>query len=81
MWHACWLQVVMRNEEIAALKALRPKGLMLLGFKPVSCLRDYHTLSPSRFMYPDERALRGSTAAFVALHAACLADEGGSTRD
>lgn len=68
-------KVTLRNEEIAALKTLRPKGLVLLGFKPVSCLRDYHTLSPSRFVYPDERALRGSTAAFVALHAACLADE------
>lgn len=68
-------KVVMRSEEISALKSLRPKGLVLLGFKPVSCLKDYHTLSPSRFVYPDERALRGSTAAFVALHAACLADE------
>jgi ATP-dependent DNA helicase 2 subunit 1 len=66
----------MRSEEISALKNLRPKGLVLLGFKPVSCLKDHHTLNPSRFVYPDERALRGSTAAFVALHAACLADEG-----
>ena len=70
------LQVVLRNEEISALKTLRPKGLVLLGFKPVSCLKDYHTISPSRFVYPDERSLRGSTAAFVALHAACLEDEG-----
>lgn len=67
---------MLRNEEISALKNIRPKGLVLLGFKPVSCLRDYHTLGPSRFVYPDERQLRGSTAAFVALHAACLADEG-----
>ena len=66
----------MRTEEITNLRTLRPKGLTLLGFKPVTCLRDYHTLSPSRFVYPDERALRGSTVAFVALHAACLADEG-----
>lgn len=28
------------------------------------------------FVYPDKRTLRGSTAAFVALQAACLADEG-----
>jgi len=45
---------------------------LLPGFKPVSALADYHQLSPSRFVYPDERSLKGSTAAFAALHSACL---------
>lgn len=50
---------------------MRSKGLTLLGFKPLSALKDWHQLSPSRFVYPDERAVKGSTAAFAALHAAC----------
>lgn len=45
-------------------------GLELLGFKPLSCLQDWHQLRTSTFMYPAERSRPGSTAAFIALHEA-----------
>ena len=47
-------------------------GLYLLGFKPRSCLRPWHTWRQSTFVYPDERAMPGSTTAFIALHEAML---------
>lgn len=47
-------------------------GLYLLGFKPRSCLRPWHTWRQSTFMYPDERTMAGSTTAFIALHEAML---------
>eukprot|EP00878_Enallax_costatus_P017342 GHUV01018214.1.p1 GENE.GHUV01018214.1~~GHUV01018214.1.p1 ORF type:complete len:638 (+),score=155.08 GHUV01018214.1:188-2101(+) len=64
-------KVILTKAEDKELRSIRPKGLTLLGFKPLSCLQDWHQLSPSRLVYPDERAVKGSTAAFVALHAAC----------
>jgi ATP-dependent DNA helicase 2 subunit 1 len=47
-------------------------GLYLLGFKARSCLRPWHTWRQSTFVYPDERAMPGSTTAFIALHQAML---------
>lgn len=44
--------------------------MQLLGFKPLSCLEDWHQLRTSTFLYPAERARPGSTAAFIALHEA-----------
>ncbi|WIA31187.1 hypothetical protein OEZ86_001190 [Tetradesmus obliquus] len=64
-------KVMLSRAEERELRTLRPKGLTLLGFKPASCLKDSHQLGPSRFVYPDERWLKGSTAAYVALYRAC----------
>ena len=36
-------------------------------------MRDYHQIKHSYFVYPDERSLAGSTAAFIALHHVLLA--------
>lgn len=47
-------------------------GLALLGFKPRTCLKPWHTWRQSNFVYPDERSLPGSTTAFIALHDAML---------
>lgn len=50
-------------------------GLSLLGFKPVSCLKPWHTWRQSNFVYPDERTMPGSTTAFIALHEAMLSQD------
>ncbi len=50
-------------------------GLSLLGFKPASCLKPWHTWRQSNFVYPDERTMPGSTTAFIALHEAMLSQE------
>ena len=56
--------------ELTAIKAVKPPGLHLLGFKPLSCLRDWHQYTHSHFMYPYEKQLKGSATAFSALHLA-----------
>lgn len=50
-------------------------GLSLLGFKPASCLKPWHTWRQSNFVYPDERTMPGSTTAFIALHEAMLSQD------
>ncbi|CAM9259428.1 unnamed protein product, partial [Laminaria digitata] len=61
------------KDEMAGLKALYPKGLTLLCFKPLQTLRpDFNVRSPY-FLYPDEESTTGSAKAFVALHEAMAA--------
>lgn len=65
-------QAVFDNSELDKVRAPRPAGLAILGFKPSSALAAEHTLAPARFIYPDERRLKGSTPAFIALRRALL---------
>ncbi|GBG74920.1 hypothetical protein CBR_g19434 [Chara braunii] len=63
-------KVVFTQKELTEVKSLmsgRPV-MKLLGFKPLACLKDYHNLRPSVFIYPDESAVSGSTRVFIALH-------------
>ena len=48
-------------------------GLKLLGFKAGTCLQSWHRTQESKFVYPNERALPGSTSLFVVLHNRMLA--------
>ncbi|CAL8470635.1 g10177 [Coccomyxa elongata] len=66
------LPVIISTQELRELKIVKDPGLYLLGFKPRSCLRPWHTWRQSTFVYPDERAMPGSTTAFIALHEAML---------
>ena len=43
-------------------------GLRLIGFKSADCLKNYHQLRGSTFVYPDEKTQPGSATAFIALH-------------
>ncbi|KAG5190160.1 SPOC like C-terminal domain-containing protein [Tribonema minus] len=55
------------KDELAFMKQLHPPGIVLLGFKPLSDLREDHTLKSPYFLYPDEQRMAGSTTAFAAL--------------
>lgn len=59
-------------EELSALKRVSSGHLRLLGFKPLSCLKDYHNLRPSTFVYPCDQEVIGSTRVFIALHRSML---------
>ncbi|KAK9845331.1 hypothetical protein WJX81_003616 [Elliptochloris bilobata] len=61
--------VVFPKDDLRALKYVQSPGLKLLGFKPASCLRPWHRARQSTFVYPNERALAGSTVLFIALWA------------
>ena len=54
------------------MRRARDAGLAVLGFKPMAAIGPELTAGPARFVHPDERGGRGSTAAFVALHKALL---------
>ncbi|XVF18554.1 hypothetical protein REPUB_Repub11eG0032600 [Reevesia pubescens] len=59
-------------DEIAEIKRISTGHLRLLGFKPLSCLEDYHNLKPSTFVYPSDQEVVGSTSMFIALHRSML---------
>ncbi|KAH8945077.1 hypothetical protein BDL97_12G020900 [Sphagnum fallax] len=65
-------KVVMALDELTKIKNVTNVHLQLKGFKPLKCLKDYHNLRPPTFIYPDEEAVQGSYAAFIALHRAML---------
>jgi ATP-dependent DNA helicase 2 subunit 1 len=48
-------------------------GLTLLGFRPVDSIPFYHNMGPAYLIYPnDDDLVKGSRAAFQALHASML---------
>ncbi|TVU41934.1 hypothetical protein EJB05_15494 [Eragrostis curvula] len=58
--------------ELSEVKRVSSHHLRLLGFKPLDCLKDYHNLRPSTFIYPSDENIFGSTRVFVALHSSML---------
>ncbi|XP_066393454.1 ATP-dependent DNA helicase 2 subunit KU70-like [Miscanthus floridulus] len=58
--------------ELSEVKRVASHHLRLLGFKPLDCLKDYHNLRPSTFIYPSDQRIFGSTCVFVALHSSML---------
>ncbi|KAI3989530.1 hypothetical protein MKX01_035292 [Papaver californicum] len=60
------------TDELAEIKRVSTGHLQLLGFKPLSCLKDYHNLRPSTFLFPSDEEIIGSTSTFIALHRSML---------
>lgn len=46
--------------------------MKLLGFKPLSSLKQYMYVKPGHFLYPDEKVIEGSTKLFGAFMTKCL---------
>ncbi|GAX73086.1 hypothetical protein CEUSTIGMA_g539.t1 [Chlamydomonas eustigma] len=67
--------VSISRSTVAAVKASVDVGLLLLGFKPRSHLRDYHQASHSSFLRPDEGEIGGSVTAFKALLDAMIRED------
>ncbi|KAJ4968377.1 hypothetical protein NE237_015078 [Protea cynaroides] len=59
-------------EELSEIKKVSMGNLRLLGFKPLSCLKDYDNLRPSTFLFPSDEEIIGSTCIFIALHSSML---------
>ncbi|XP_050258934.1 ATP-dependent DNA helicase 2 subunit KU70 isoform X2 [Quercus robur] len=59
-------------EELSEIKRISTGHLRLLGFKPLCCLKDYHNLRPSTFIFPSDEEVFGSTCIFIALHRSML---------
>uniref|UniRef100_A0A0A9DKF6 Ku domain-containing protein n=1 Tax=Arundo donax TaxID=35708 RepID=A0A0A9DKF6_ARUDO len=43
--------------ELSEVKRVSSHHLRLLGFKPLDCLKDYHNLRPSTFIYPSDEVV------------------------
>nr|ATA62878.1 putative KU70-like protein [Cupressus sempervirens] len=59
-------------DELSEIRKVTSVPLRLLGFKPLHCLKDYHNLRPSTFLYPSDEEISGSICAFIALYRAML---------
>ncbi|KFW89471.1 X-ray repair cross-complementing protein 5, partial [Phalacrocorax carbo] len=68
-------QIVLEKEETEELKRFDSPGLFLIGFKPLSMLKQHHHMKPSQFIYPEESLVSGSTTLFNALLMKCLERE------
>ena len=65
-------KVVFESHETKALKNIYPAGIQLLGFKDRSSLKEYHNLTHSTFVFPDDASVKGSMQLFLALLDKCL---------
>jgi ATP-dependent DNA helicase 2 subunit 1 len=61
-------RVLFDKDEMQDMKVLdKQPGIRLMGFKPRDVLKDYYNIKHSSFIYPDERAIKGSIVVFSAL--------------
>nr|XP_054487771.1 X-ray repair cross-complementing protein 6 isoform X2 [Agelaius phoeniceus] len=58
-------QIVLEKEETEELKQFDSPGLVLIGFKPLSMLKQHHHVRPSQFIYPEESLVRGFHMIFL----------------
>lgn len=64
--------IVSRPEELEQLRRFDAKGIVLLGFKPLSELNLLEHVQTSQFIYPDDDSIRGSQKLYRALLRRCL---------
>uniref|UniRef100_A0A183E088 Ku domain-containing protein n=1 Tax=Gongylonema pulchrum TaxID=637853 RepID=A0A183E088_9BILA len=64
--------VDMSPDEIDKLRRITLPGLLLLGFKPLSCLKISHHIRCSQFVYPLEKEVLGSTLMYRTLYEVCM---------
>ncbi|WOK99403.1 ATP-dependent DNA helicase 2 subunit KU70 isoform X1 [Canna indica] len=65
-------KILFSMDQISEIKNISDSHLRLLGFKPLDCLKDYHNLRPSTFIFPTDEEIIGSTRIFVALYQSML---------
>lgn len=63
--------IVSEQNEIEELGRFDAKGIVLLGFKPLSELNLQNHIQASRFLYPDETSVLGSACLYRALLERC----------
>jgi ATP-dependent DNA helicase 2 subunit 1 len=65
-------RVYITKDEMKECKTFCPKGIVLLGFKPLDVIAHHHNYRSSYFLYPTEEVIQGSTVAFAAIFKAML---------
>lgn len=62
---SCSTIVKFSVRELSEVKRVSSHHLRLLGFKPLDCLKDYHNLRPSSFIYPSDEVVCSSGITLV----------------
>lgn len=65
-------RIVFTPEELTKLKSMVEPGMKLLGFKPMSQLPSSCAMKSCRFMFPDDKTIKGSKKLFRALWEKCI---------
>lgn len=55
--YSCSTVVKFSIRELPEVKRVSSHHLRLIGFKPLDCLKDYHNLRPSTFVYPSDEVV------------------------
>ena len=53
----CSENIMFSTDELSQIKRVSNGQLRLLGFKPLDCLKDYHNLRPSTFIFPTDEVI------------------------
>lgn len=59
-------------DELSEIKRVSLGNLRLLGFKPLSCLKDYHNLKPSTFLFPSDEVYYPCSYNFIHADLLCF---------
>ncbi|XP_033119384.1 X-ray repair cross-complementing protein 5-like [Anneissia japonica] len=65
-------KIAFEKDELKEMKKFGDPGLVLLGFKPKSYVKNHFHFKSSQFLFPDESRIKGSTTAFSALLQKCI---------
>lgn len=65
-------RIIFTPDELTKLKSMVEPGMKLLGFKPMSQLPSNCAMKSCRFMFPDEKNIKGSKKLFRALWEKCI---------
>ncbi|KAH7731331.1 ATP-dependent DNA helicase II subunit [Aphelenchoides avenae] len=66
------VKVMLERSEIEKLRRFDTPGITILGFKPISCLKPSHHMGSSKYIYPLEQVVEGSSTLYRALYQKCL---------
>jgi ATP-dependent DNA helicase 2 subunit 1 len=67
--------IVLSRTEVENLRRFDKPGIVILGFKPLSCLKPSHRMAPSQYLFPLNEIVGGSGNLYRALHQRCLERE------
>lgn len=65
-------KIFFTTDEHSRLRSIVPRGIKLLGFKPIGTVQSEYFISPCLFLFPSDEQFEGSTKLFTALWSRCL---------
>ncbi|KAF7636395.1 Ku domain-containing protein [Meloidogyne graminicola] len=66
------VNVILNREEKESLRKFDKPGITVIGFKPLHLLKPSHRMGPSKFIYPNDKVISGSSSLYRGLLNRCL---------